>query len=256
MIAILLAAGYATRMYPLTQNFPKSLLPVADKPVIDYLMEQMTTLPGLDEIHLVTNEKYFKTFNNWQNTWSAELKRKKIQFSLYSDGSTNNADRLGAVADLRFVCQRIARPAKMIVAATDTIFRFPILPLWQQFIASRHHHIIALPENDRDLLKRTGVLEFERNNRVSRVHEKPQAPPSAWACPALYFLKSSAGKRLVEYMDITYTPDELGCFIDFLCQKETVFAFKLNSSRLDIGNLDTYKRADELLRKESLFAKS
>ena len=253
MIAILLGAGYATRMYPLTQNFPKSLLPVADKPVIDYLMEQLMHFPGLDEIHLVTNSKYVASFETWKRTWSAGLKQKKIRFSLHNDGSSTNKNRLGAVADLRFVCRRISRPAKMLVAATDIIFRFPLLPLWQQFIKSNHHHIIALPENDQARLKRTGVLEFKGNNRVSRVHEKPEEPPSARACPALYFLQPPAHKRMDEFMGTADNPDELGYFIDFLCQKEIVYAFKLNSSRLDIGNLEAYREADKLLRNEPLF---
>ena len=252
MIAILLGAGYATRMYPLTQNFPKPLLPVADKPVIDYLMEQMITLPGLDEIHLVSNGRYFAFFETWKRIWSAGLKRAKINFTLHNDGSSTNANRLGAVADLQFVCQRIASNAKMLVAATDIIFRFPLLPLWQQFLASNLHRVIALPENDQTRLKRTGVLEFEENNRVSRVYEKPEEPPSAWACPALYFLQPSARRRLDEFVDNSDTPDELGHFIDFLCQKEIVYAFKLNSSHLDIGNLDDYRQADVLLRKEPL----
>jgi glucose-1-phosphate thymidylyltransferase len=97
------------------------------------------------------------------------------------------------------------------------------------------------------------VVEFKENNRVARVHEKPQEPPSAWACPALYFLQPSASERLDKFVDSAENLDELGQFIDFLCQKETVFAFKLNESRLDIGNLDAYKEADALLRKESLF---
>jgi len=253
MIAILLSAGYATRMYPLTQNFPKALLPAADKPVIDYLMEQLTTLPGLDEIHLVTNGKYFASFETWQHTWSAGLKRKKINFTIHNDGSSTNANRLGAVADFQFVCERISNPAKMLVAATDIIFRFPLLPIGQQFNESIHHWVLALPENDQTRLKRTGVLEFGENNRVLRVHEKPETPPSARACPALYFLQPSARRRLDEFMGTTNTGDELGHFIDFLCQKETVYAFKLNSSRLDIGNLDDYHEADKLLHTESVF---
>ena len=254
MDAILLGAGFATRMYPLTRNFPKPLLPVADKPVIDYLMDQLIALPGLAAIHLVTNERYHALFEKWRRTWSAGLRQKQTVFSLYNDGATMNTNRLGAVADLRLAYQCIARPAKTMVAATDIIFRFPILPLWRQFAESKHHHVIALAEKDPARLRRTGVLAFGQKNRVLSVDEKPWVPLSSWGCPALYFLQPSAQSRLEEYLHISDNHDELGRFIDFLCRKEKVYAFKLNSSRMDIGNLDSYRAADEILKREPIYA--
>jgi glucose-1-phosphate thymidylyltransferase len=252
MIAVLLCAGYATRLHPLTRDFPKALLPVAGKPVIDYLVDQIDGLAGIESLHLVTNDKFHTPFDRW----AAPINRSanvSVPIVVHNDGTTCNANRLGAVADLHFVLKRVAPTSPMLVAAADNIFRFAIAETWQRFIAGAHHMVIALPQTDTRQLRRTGVLELDARDRVRRLHEKPHVPPSTWSCPPLYFLQPSACKHLETLIAAKDRPDAPGHFIDFLCRREPVMAQKVTGSRLDIGDIASYREADQRLRREPLF---
>ena len=238
-------------MYPLTADFPKPLLPVAGKPVIDYLVEQIIDLPEITRIHVVTNAKFVEHFKTWQMKWQSVMASKKIALDIHDDGSTDNANRLGAAADLRFVFKQIAKPSKALVSGGDNIFRFRLEPLWRDFLIGPYHYVIALPETHANQLMKTGVLALGKENRVLRLHEKPKHPVSKWFCPPLYFLQPSARLRLDEFMRISHHRDAPGYFIDYLCQKERVYAFKVKAGgRLDIGNMDSYRRADKLMRSD------
>jgi glucose-1-phosphate thymidylyltransferase len=253
VIAVLLCAGFATRMYPMTRDFPKPLLPVANRPVLDYLMDQVIDLPHLESIHIVTNARFIDHFEHWQTSWQPRLHAKKIRIELYNDGATSNENRLGAIRDLKFVLEGLKEAPRMLVSAADNIFRFDLQPLWQLFLNRSTHYVIALPEMDIARLKKTGVLAIADNNRVLRLHEKPRNPSSNWSCPPLYFLQSSARQRLNDYIEVSDQCDAPGSFIDYLSQQEIVHALKLDAARLDIGSIETYQKADELLRKESLY---
>lgn len=250
MNAVLLCAGYATRMYPLTEDFPKPLLQVAGKPVIDYLVEQIIDLPEVTHIHVVTNAKFVEHFKAWQMEWSSAISSKKVAFDIHNDGSTDNTNRLGAAADLRFVFKQIAEPSKVLVSGGDNIFLFRLEPLWQDFLLAQRHYVIALHEANKNKLMKTGVLTLGEENRVVRLHEKPRRPVSNWLCPPLYFLQPSAWPLLDEFLRTSKNNDAPGFFIDFLSRKEKVYAFKLNASRLDIGSINSYREAEEVLIKQ------
>jgi glucose-1-phosphate thymidylyltransferase len=244
MIAVILCAGFATRMYPLTRDFPKPLLPVRGRPVLNYLMDQIADLPELQTAHIVTNGRFIHHFQEWQKARFAEKQDKSIKVQLHNDGAVSNDHRLGASADLQFVFHLISRPSKVLVTAGDNIFRFSLLPLWESFIKRDRHYIVALPENDPQKLKKTGVPELGANNRVLKLHEKPQHPLSNWFCPPLYFLQPSAWPRLDSFIRHGGNKDAPGHFIAHLCQKETVYAFKPDGFRIDIGDLASYRQAD------------
>jgi len=228
-------------MYPLTADFPKPLLPVAGKPVIDYLVEQIIDLPEVTHIHVVTNAKFIEHFKDWKIKWRSKMASKKVTLDIHNDGSTDNANRLGAAADLRFVLKQIDEPAKVLVAGGDNIFLFRLEPLWQDFLKGQRHYVIALPETDKSRLVKTGVLALGKDNRVLRLNEKPKHPASKWFCPPLYFLQPTARPKLDEFLRTPKSNDAPGYFIDFLSRKEKVYAFKLNASRLDIGSIDSYR---------------
>lgn len=249
MIAVLLCAGYATRMYPLTADFPKPLLTVAGKPVIDYLVEQIIDLPEITHIHVVTNAKFFEHFSAWQMRWRSATASKKIAFVVHNDGSTDNANRLGAAADLRFVFKQIAKPTRVLASGGDNIFRFRLEPLWRDFLTGQRHYVIALPESNENRLMKSGVLALGKENRVLRLHEKPEHPVSRWFCPPLYFLQPTAWPQLDQFLRTPRNDDAPGYFIDFLSRREEVYAFKLNASRLDIGSIDSYREAQEAISK-------
>lgn len=252
MIAVLLCAGYATRLYPLTRDFPKPLLPVADRPVIDYLVNQIDGLPQIDSLHIVSNDKFYPHFSSWAAHRNSSGTT-SLPIVVHNDGTSCNANRLGAVADLYFVLERMETAEPMLVGAADNVFRFPIAEIWRRFLSANHHLVIALPQTDLGKLQRTGVLELGDHNRVLRLHEKPNIPPSTWSCPPLYFLKPSARKHLENLLAAETSPDAPGHFIDYLCRHEHVKAHKVKGSRLDIGDVVSYRDADKLLRREPLF---
>jgi glucose-1-phosphate thymidylyltransferase len=237
-------------MYPLTADFPKPLLPVAGKPVIDYLVEQIIDLPEVTRIHVVTNAKFVEHFNAWQMKWRSAMASKKVALDIHNDGSTDNANRLGAAADLRFVLKQIAEPSRVLVSGGDNIFLFGLEPLWRDFLIGQHHYVIALPETNANQLMKTGVLALGKENRVLRLHEKPKHPVSRWFCPPLYFLQPTVWPRLDEFLRASKKDDAPGYFIDFLSRKEKVHAFKLKASRLDIGSIESYREAQEALIKQ------
>jgi glucose-1-phosphate thymidylyltransferase len=251
-IAIVLCAGFATRMYPLTKAFPKPLLEVAGRPVIEYLMDQLVELPGLEAIYLVSNGKFYPHFAEWKRLWEHNHRSRYPAVALLNDGSMDNDHRLGASVDFQFVMKTIAEPERVLVTAGDNIYRFGIKPLWEQFLQSDRHYIVALPETDREKLKKTGVLELATDDRVARLFEKPAHPSSEWFCPPLYFFQSTVLEQLDAFLTEHTAGDAPGYFIDFLCRKESVYAFRLNASRLDIGSIETYRTADHYLRNHPL----
>jgi glucose-1-phosphate thymidylyltransferase len=254
MITVLLCAGYATRMYPLTKNLPKSLLSVAGKPVIDYFMEQLCDLSQTPDVHVVTNDRFVSHFEKWRREWLDNHPfTSSFKLKIHNDGSTGNENRLGACGDLAWVLKRLPQDSPMLVAAGDNIFRFSIKPLWDRFVERDGHWIIGLPETDEKKLRRTGVLEFGENDRVLRLHEKPSNPPSVWSCPAIYFFERSVVSTLDEFLNVSDKTDAPGYFIDFLCQKDHVYAFRVNATRFDIGSIDDYRKADKRLGEEPLF---
>lgn len=242
-IAILLCAGYGTRMGSLTAQTPKPLLPVAGKPILDYLVEQLLEFEDLEAVHLVTNRIYVEPFRRW-----AEPRRRGIE--VHDDGSTTNADRRGAVGDLALVLDRIGLPDGAFVGAGDNILRFSLRPFWRAFTNGGENLVLAIHEPSAQRLRRTGVLELGEEDRVLRLHEKPAEPPSAWACPPFYCLGRSALGRVRSYLAEGLPADEIGRFIADLARRETVRALRIAGERLDVGSPESYRRADAILRRE------
>jgi len=250
MNVVILCAGFATRMYPLTRDFPKPLLKVAGRPVLDYLMDQIIALPHVQSVHIVSNAKFFDHFVRWYDERREAGIFDGISVYIHNDGSSNNENRLGAAADLRLGLQKIGEPGKVLVSGGDNIYQFPIKPLCETFLQKRYHYIVALAESDLAKLQKTGVLEIGENDRAVRLHEKPVRPPTTWICPPLYFFQSSLRSKLDSFLETPGNHDAPGYFIDYLCREELVQVFRLYSSRLDIGSVELYREADRLLRQQ------
>ena len=251
MNCVLLCAGFATRMYPLTKDFPKPLLEVAGVPVLDYLLRQVIELPELREVHLVTNARFFDHFVAWSRTWEGRVGSKGARLQLHNDGATGNENRLGAVGDLGLVLETQGTSELTMVVAGDNIFRFALLPLATQASQDGRNYVVALPEPDPEKLRRTGVLELGLDNRVLALHEKPAEPPSSWACPPLYFFQEAALRQVSDYLQAPDSGDAPGHFVSYLCPRDPVYAFTVEGERLDIGSQESYENADRLLRESA-----
>lgn len=243
MIAIVLCAGFGTRMYPLTRERPKALLPVAGKPVLNYLLEQLLRLPGLTAVHLACNARFYEQFRVWQGRIEPELAAGGITIELHSNGVTRNEDRLGANGDLALVLEQIKQPAGALIAAGDNILLFDLLPIWERFWSEGRNLVMAMAENDRDKLRRTGVLVLDEDGRVLDLLEKPEEPPTNWTCPPFYFLTGDALKLARPFLVQPNPPDAMGALIAYLVGKTPIIAVKTPGRRLDIGSLDSYRES-------------
>lgn len=247
MIAVLLCAGFATRMYPLTRNNPKPLLSAAGRPVIDHLMQQIITFPELTAVHVATNHRFVGHFEAWAEQWRPDLKAQAIDLIVHDDGAASNQTRLGAAGDLQFVIKKLGGAKAAFVSAGDNIYCFPIKPLWNRFRRRGRSHIVALPETDMKKLQKTGVPVFGEADRVLRLYEKPQSPPAQWCSPPLYFFTASVWPILDRFLQTDLNHDAPGHFIDYLAQHDSVYGFKRQARRLDVGSLEAYRQVDRLL---------
>lgn len=250
MTAILLCAGFATRMHPLTKNFPKPLLDIGGRPALDYLVDRIAGLRDLDSIYVVSNKRFFPDFLSWGEKKDGQITERGISLHILSDGVENPQQRLGAVGDLGFVLSRIHKKTGAIVAAGDNIFRFSLDPYWEKFLDDRRSYVFAVRTDDREKIKRTGVLEMDSDNRVTAFHEKPEKPPSNLSCPAIYFLTPEALDLAAEYLIRPDAGDEIGLFISYLVQREKVYAFNDPGEVVDIGTIESYQHAKETFGKE------
>jgi len=244
--AVILCAGYATRMGELTRETPKPLLDVGGRAMVDYLVDEMSGFSGLDSIQVVTNARFHSAFEHWLARREADRDADGPPIRLINDGTTCNEDRLGALGDLRLALDRLPATSRTLVAAGDNIFLFPLVDLWRSFTASEDHWILALRERDPRNLRRTGVLELDAEDRVLRVHEKPEDPPSEWTSPMFYCLQPSARDRLTRMLGEGPTQHGRN-FVDVLCRDETVRACKFEGERLHVGDSQALREASETL---------
>ncbi len=250
MIAILLSAGFATRMYPITKNCPKALLVIAGKPVLDYLMHQLVLLPELDSIFVVTNELFYEEFSDWEKRWSNELEKSGIKIQIINDSATTNDNRLGAIGDMALVLKSLKFKEPTIVAACDNIYLFSLRQVTDVFINGGSNIVIALRETTDKKRGKKGLIEIGKDGRVLRLFEKTTFRSSGWFCPPIYFLQPTALRLVDEYLDGPDSGDSPGHFISYLVEREPVYAIKIKDMRLDIGTIESYEYARRILSKE------
>ena len=257
MTVLLLCAGFGTRLDTLTRDTPKGLLPIAGQPILDYLLPQVLDFPELRAVHVVTNGRFAAQFYAWKQRWEAALEARGVTFVLHSDGSLAEADRLGSVGDLHFALRRIGTADPTVVAADDTIFRFPLRPVAERFLASGEHVLLAMPEPNYQLRQRLTILELDAEDRVRRLHKNPEAPPTEWAAPVLYFLHPRALGEVEAYLEQEGAErDSLAHFLDHLAATQTIRAVRYPAAEsrtwFDVETRYMYRRADEVLAEESL----
>ena len=242
MKAIILAAGYATRLYPLTIDTPKPLLKIAHQTIIEYMLDDLQNMPALDEVYIVTNEKFTPVFEKWASEREGANHPYTFSIDIVNDGTASNETRLGAIADVQFVIDRKAIADDLLVAAGDNIFRFDFANLAAFFEQKRSDVILAQQLNDPERLKTRGVVSFDDNQKVTSFQEKPAEPASNYVCPALYIHPQHTIHLYQDYLLEKNNPDAPGHFIQWLFPRVPVYAFPLLRPAIDIGTLETYKR--------------
>jgi glucose-1-phosphate thymidylyltransferase len=240
--AVLLCAGFATRLYPLTRDFPKPLLPVAGKPLIEHLVAQMHATGRIEEIVVVTNGRFEAHFAGWARDLPQRLAG--LSMKVLSDGARSNETRLGAVHDLALAVERHALSAPLLVAGGDNLFRFRLSDLLEDHASRPRNLILVHREVDLARQRRSGVAELGPEGRVVRMQEKPEQPAGEHCCPPLYVFEEDALRELRTFAAEHREADAPGTFVSWLVARRPVFAHEIHGSRLDVGDVETYRRAD------------
>lgn len=236
MKAIILVAGYATRMYPLTLTQPKALLELGGRAIIDYIVDQIGTLPDVNEIILVSNNKFYKQFESWrENAVSA------IPISLINDGSIHEDDRLGAIGDILFTIQLKKIEEDVVIIAGDNYITYPLLEQYQFFKEKQSDVVCAKKMDDAEQLKQFAVATLDDNGKLLSLIEKPQTPASNIAIFATYFYRKETLPLFSEYLKANESPDAPGYFIQWLHKKKDVYAYIMNGDCHDIGTIAAYE---------------
>jgi len=242
MKAIILAAGYGTRMGYLTAHIPKPLLPVKGKPILNYLLEALQGISAIHEVWVVSNQKFHSCFMDWLSL--EQMKNFPFAIHILNDGSTCNENRLGAIGDIDFALKQSGHSEDVAMIAGDNLFYFDLVAYYQ-FFQEKHSDVICVhASDDKELLKRTGVVELDESHLVTGFEEKPAHPRSIYSCPPFYFLQKETLPLIHSYMANGHHPDAMGYFIAWLYKQKPVYAYLIDGHRIDVGNPETYHKVN------------
>ncbi len=244
MKAIILCAGYATRLYPLTENQPKPLLAVGAKPILEWILGQVEKIQGVDGVYIVSNDKFAGHFEKWAATvkypWPVEV---------VNDRTTSNETRLGAIGDLAYVIRtRKLAPCDLLVIAGDNFFDFDLVSFTEFGKKKRPHGIIAVYDvEDKELAKRYGLVRTDANGKILEFQEKPAQPTTTLASSGIYWLPKDIWSLLDTYISSGHNTDQPGHYMRWLAENSGLYAFSLKGKWLDIGDLASYQKANAIV---------
>ena len=241
MKCVILAAGYATRLYPLTENYPKPLLKVGDKSILDWLIDDLAAASLIDEYVVISNHKYYQAFEKWRETKTEKIK-------ILDDGTETNEKRLGAVQDLLFARQTADLDDDLLIAAGDNLLDFSLLGFLNYYKKKQKSCLMRYYEADGDKLKKCGVIEVGADDRVLSMEEKPEKPKSHWCCPPFYLYRREDMACLERALEEGCGADAPGSFAAWLCRNSEVYAMQMPGKRFDIGNLVSYENVKKEYR--------
>lgn len=241
---IVIAAGYATRLGELTRNFPKPLLRIGDSTILGRMLDDIDSIPEIDEHIIVTNHKFASIFEDWARGLNY---RKPI--TIVDDGTETNETRLGAVCDLLFAMDKLSINDDMLVVAADNLLFFSFEGFVRFALEKDSSCIMCHEQKELAKLQRTGVVVLDADNRVLNMEEKPQNPKSTWAVPPFYVYLRKDLDLIRNAVADGCGKDAPGNLAHYLCDHTTMHAWPMAGTgenlRFDIGSLDTYKEACE-----------
>ena len=238
MKAIILAAGYATRLYPLTLDRPKALLSVGGRSMLDRLLEQLDGVAALDEVYVVTNSKFDGAFREWA------AGRSGTRVQIVDDGTLDEESRLGAIGDLDVTIRQTELDDDVIVLAGDNLFSESIAPFPAFALAKGGAALGVYDVGNLEVIRRYAVIELDGDDRVSRLEEKPDEPRSTLAGIALYFYPRTMLALVSEYLAAGNNPDQPGRLVQWLYPRTPVYGWRVPGRWYDVGSKETLAEAD------------
>ncbi len=240
MKAIILAAGYATRLRPLTDTWAKELLPVGGRPILDRIVEAIAQVEAVDQVHVVTNTHKLPAFARWA---------KGRDVTVHDDGTTSNDDRLGAIGDMQFVIEHAQIDDDLLVIAGDNLFDFSLAEFAAFWRSKGTSSAVAVRDvGSLELASHYGIVALAADGRVVDFEEKPADPPSTLAATATYVFHREHARLIEAYLAGEHGADQPGRFVGWLQRHEPVYGWVFDSDWYDIGNHEQLLEADNRLR--------
>lgn len=244
MKCILLCAGYATRLYPLTEKLPKALLPIVDgKPLLNYTLDEINRLEEIDEIYLVTNNNFYEIFKEW-----AESLNNVKPITVINDHTTSNEGRLGSIGDLQYTINSKNIYDDLLIVLGDNLFDFDLKQLLEFFKQKKAPVVGGQQEDNKELLTRLGVIESDDNNQIIGFEEKPPYPKGNIKSFGIYVYPKEIIAVLKQYLEEGNKPDAPGYFLNYLYQKQPVYVFRFSGEWFDVGTFDALDEVRNLYK--------
>lgn len=242
MKCILLCAGYATRLFPLTENFPKALLEIEKgKPLLNYILEEVNTIDEVSEIYVVTNNRYNDHFEEWSKTVISEKPIKVI-----NDNTNNNDDRLGAIGDISYTINLENINEDVLIIAGDTLFDYKLKDLVSYYNKIKQPIVACKKIDDIEVLKRCATVTLNEENRITSLVEKSNNPESDIVAFATYLYPKEVLKHINSYLEEGNNPDAPGYLAEYLYKKMPVHAYLFDGECFDVGTHESLKEVREL----------
>lgn len=245
MKVIVLAAGYATRLYPLTLTRPKPLLPVAGKPMIDYVLDNLAPMGGIDRVIIVTNAKFADSFQKWADEYRAN-KAASLDFTIVNDGSTDDTNKLGAIGDLHLVLNQEKIDDDIIVVAGDNLFSETLAEFGRYCREKREPVLAVYDVGSLDDIKKYNAITFDDSGKITFFEEKPKQPTSTVTGIALYFYPKKTLPLIRQYIAEGNNPDQPGRLVQWLYPRTPVYVWRVPGLWYDIGSKETLEEANRI----------
>ena len=241
MKCLILAAGYATRLYPLTENFPKPLLKVGEKTILDWLLEDIDSSGLVDGYIVISNHKFAHHFQ----TWAAAH---PLPITVVDDGTSTNETRLGAVRDIQFAIDALALDDDLLIIAGDNVLDFSLTSFLRYAKDKGTSCVLRYFEADEKRLKKSGVAELGENDRLMALEEKPESPRFHWCTPPFYFYLRKDAAMIRQAIQEGCGTDAPGSLVAWMCRRVRMYSMEMPGNRYDIGNLESYEKVQREYR--------
>lgn len=241
MKCLILAAGYATRLYPLTENYPKPLLKVGTKTILDWLVDDIDTTGLVDEYVIISNHKYAVHFFAWAAT-------KPQTITVVDDGTSSNETRLGAVKDIQFAIDQLKLDDELLIIAGDNVLDFSLKKFITYAQEKKCTCVMRYFDSDIARLRKSGVVQVDETDRIITMEEKPAEPKTNWCTPPFYFYTREAMHQIKQCIASGCNTDAPGSCIAWMSTQIPVFAMEMPGKRYDIGDSDSYRKVQETYR--------
>ena len=241
MKCLILAAGYATRLYPLTENFPKPLLKVGGKASLDWLIDDICTAGPVDGFIVITNHKFAPQFAAWA---SAHVP----QVTVVDDGTSTNETRLGAVCDVRFAIDKLQLDDDLFIIAGDNVLDFSLTSFIRYAQKKGTSCTMRYYEPDEEKLHKFGISEIDEDERLLSLEEKPKKPKSHWCTPPFYYYTKADAARIKDAIADGCGTDAPGSLVAWMCRRSVMHSMEMPGSRYDIGDMKSYESVRETYR--------